>query len=384
MFERFGLYVHIPYCRTHCPYCDFNVKAGTSWPESRYVDALVSELEDYAARPPFRGKRLETVFIGGGTPSLFSADSVDRLLAAAKRSFDVAPEAEISLEANPETVSLESLVGYRRAGVNRISFGIESFHPHVLKRLGRLQTAPQTLEAVPLARRAAFTNVSADLIFAVPGETLDEWQADVDRVIAFAPDHVSAYGLTYERGTPFFELKQRGSLVAVDEDVEAAMFEDARARLGAAGYRGYEVSNFAKPGFESRHNLNYWRAGAYLGVGAGAHSHEPLESGARRWSNEKDPDAYVARVVRSGSAVADDETLGCRAAAGEFAFLHLRTTEGLAEAAFSARFGMSVDEAFPETERLIAEGLLERPVAGRIALTRRGLLVADDVFTTFV
>ena len=384
MFERFGLYVHIPYCRLHCPYCDFNVRAGASWPESRYVDALIAEIAHFAAAPPFRGKTVETIFLGGGTPSLFSADSVRRLLVATNAAFDVAADAEISLEANPESVSRASLVGYREAGVNRVSFGIESFHPHLLKRLGRLQTSPQTSEAVPLAFAAGFSNVSIDLMFAIPGETLDEWHADLERAIDFAPAHVSAYGLTYEPGTPFSDLKEAGRLVAADEELEAAMFEAARERLGAAGYRAYEVSNFAQAGFESRHNLNYWRAGAYLGVGAGAHSHEPLESGARRWSNEKDPDAYVERVARSGFAVATEETLGLQTAAGEFVFLHLRTTEGLAEQEFSARFGMRVEEAFPDTARLIAYGLLERRVAGRLALSARGLLVADDVFTTFV
>ena len=384
MFDRFGLYVHIPYCRSRCPYCDFNVRAGSSWPEARYVGALVAELEHYATRPPFEGKRLETVFLGGGTPSLFSVESVDRLLAAVRRALPLTDGAEISLEATPESVCFDTLAGYRRAGVNRLSFGIESFHPHLLKRLGRLQTVSQTLEAVPLARAARFDNVSIDLMFGVPGESLDDWQADLERAITFAPEHVSAYGLTYEDGTAFFELRRAGRLVALEEDLEAAMFEEARERLAAGGYRAYEVSNFARPGFESRHNLNYWLAGAYLGLGAGAHSHEPRAGGARRWSNEKDPDAYVIRAHASGEAVADEEMLDRRAAAGEFVFLHLRMSDGLAEGAFSSRFGTSLEDLFPETERLVADGLLERPTVGRIALSRRGLLVADEVFSHFV
>jgi oxygen-independent coproporphyrinogen-3 oxidase len=384
MFDGFGLYVHIPYCRSRCPYCDFNVRAGSSWPEARYVGALVAELEHYASRPPFHEKRLETVFLGGGTPSLFSVESVDRLLAAVRRAFEVTDGAEISLEATPESVSAETLAGYRRAGVNRLSLGIESFHPHLLKRLGRLQTLPQTLEAVPVARAAGFANVSIDLMFGVPGESLDDWRADLERAIQSSPEHVSAYGLTYENGTAFFELRRTGKLVALEEDLEAAMFEEARERLAAGGYRGYEVSNFARPGFESRHNLNYWRAGAYLGLGAGAHSHEPRDGGARRWWNEKDPDAYVARAHESGEAVADRELLDRRAASGEFVFLHLRMSEGLAEAAFFSRFGTRIEDSFPETERLVADGLLERPAAGRLALSRRGLLVADAVFSHFV
>ena len=382
--DGFGLYVHIPYCRTKCPYCDFNVRAGAWWPESRYVDALVAELAHYAARAPFAGQRLDTVFFGGGTPSLFSVASIERVLGAACESFPRAAEIEVSLEANPDSVSLEALAGYRQAGVNRLSFGIESFQPHVLKQLGRLQTAAQTLAAVPLARAAGFDNVSVDLMFAVPGQSLGDWRDDLDRAVADAPAHLSAYNLTYEEGTPFFELRRTGRIVAVDDDVEGSMFEEARDRLGAAGYPAYEVSNFARPGFESRHNLNYWHAGAYLGIGAGSHSHEPRGARARRWSNEREPLTYVGRVAAQGEAVVGDETLDVPAAGGEFVFLHLRTSDGLPEDRFVDRFDRSVEELFPQIVRMFDEGLLERPRPGRIALTRRGLLVADSVFASFL
>ncbi len=385
MFDGFGLYVHIPYCRTKCPYCDFNVVAAARWPERRYTDALAAEIAHYAGSPPFAGKRIDTVFFGGGTPSLFSPASIERVLRDADRAFGIASGAEVSLEATPETAGAERLGGYRASGVTRLSFGIESFHPHLLKRLGRLQTAAETRLAVPAARAAGFDNVSLDLMFAIPGQSLDDWRSDLDTAIAMRPDHLSAYNLTYEEGTPFFDLRRAGRLEALDDETEAAMFDEARSRLGAAGYRPYEVSNFTLPGFEARHNLNYWRGGAYLGIGAGAHSHEPLPRGARRWSNERDPEVYARRALSAGGgAVAAQETIDLAAAAAEYAFLGLRTAEGLGEEAFRARFGTSLEDLFPDTHRMLGDGLLERTAGGRIALTRRGLLVADSVFASFL
>jgi oxygen-independent coproporphyrinogen-3 oxidase len=384
VFDRFGLYVHVPYCRTHCPYCDFNVVVTARWPERHYTDALVAELRQHAQSPPFRDKRLASIFFGGGTPSLFTPDAIGRVIREAKSLFPTADDAEVSLEANPETVSAESLAGYRRAGINRISFGIESFRPVLLKRLARLQTAAETTLAVPMARAAGFDNVAIDLMFAIPGQSLADWREDLDKATAQRPEHVSAYNLTYEEGTPFFELRRRGRLVALDDDLEAAMFEEARARLGRAGYRAYEVSNFALPGFESRHNLNYWQAGAYLGIGAGAHSHAPLGRRARRWSNERDPEEYVRRISSARDAVVSREVVEPQSAAGEYVFLHLRTTEGLAEEGFRTRFGATLEETFPELRRMLTAELLERTAQDRIALTRRGLLVADSVFASFL
>jgi len=384
VFDGFGLYVHIPYCRTKCPYCDFNVRAGPTWPEDRYVDALIAEIRHRTARAPFTGKRLETIFLGGGTPSLFSATSIGRVVSSARDGFATSPDVEVSLEANPESAAAGLLEGYRSAGVNRLSFGIESFQPHVLKQLGRLQTAAETQTAVARARSAGFDNVSIDLIFAVPGQSFDDWRDDLDRAVAERPDHSSAYNLTYEEGTPFFDMRRDARIVAVDDDIEAAMFEESRDRLARAGYEAYEVSNFARPGFESRHNLNYWRVGAYLGIGAGAHSHEPRGTAARRWSNERDPLAYVARIAARGEAVAADEILDARAASGEYVFLHLRTTTGLPEEGFARRFGVRVEEAFPDIARMFDDGLIERRRAGWITLTRRGLMLADSVFASFL
>jgi oxygen-independent coproporphyrinogen-3 oxidase len=221
-------------------------------------------------------------------------------------------------------------------------------------------------------------------MFAVPGETLADWRADLDTAIGYRPEHVSAYGLTFEDGTPFSKMKRTGRIAPLAEEVEEAMFEATRSRLAEAGYLAYEISNFARPGFESRHNLNYWRAGAYLGIGAGAHSHAPCGAGARRWWNEKDSAAYLSRVFAGGDAVAAEEALEPRTAAGEFAFLHLRTAAGLSEERFRARFGSSLDDTFPSASELLGAGLLERSSSGALRLTARGILLADSVCASFV
>jgi oxygen-independent coproporphyrinogen-3 oxidase len=384
MERRFGLYVHIPYCRTKCPYCDFNSHAAASWPERRYADALAAELARHAGVEPWRGGRVETIFFGGGTPSLFSPETIGRVLDAVAARFDVAPGAEVTLEANPGTVTAGKLAGFRAAGIGRVSFGIQSFHPHLLKLLGRLHTVDDTRRAVPLAREAGFEEVSVDLIFAVPGQTLDEWRADLDTAIAFRPEHVSAYNLTYEEGTPFFAMRRDGRLRPLDDEIEAAMFLEARERLGRAGYRAYEVSNFALPGHEARHNLNYWHAGAYLGIGAGAVSSHPVAGGGgRRWTNEKDPARYMSRALRDGDAATEVDAIDGRQSRGEFAFLNLRLADGFTEAAFRERFGVDVEEVFPNLEDVVGPGLVDRR-DGRLALTPRGLLVGDSVFATFL
>ncbi len=384
MADGFGLYVHVPYCRTKCPYCDFNVEAGARWPEQRYVAALVAELAHWAARPPFAGRAIETIFLGGGTPSLFEPASIAEILRVAGERFAISPAAEISLEANPENAAVERLRGYRGSGVNRLSFGVQSFDPKLLKTLGRASTVGETRTCVAAARDAGFANVSVDLIFAVPGQTLAGWREDLESAIALRPDHVSAYNLTYEDGTPLTALRDAGRIEALPDETEAAMFEAARQLLPGAGYLPYEISNFARPGFESRHNVNYWRTGAYLGIGAGSHSHEPRGDRARRWWNERDSDRYARRVAATGEAIAGEELLEPRAVATEFTFLRLRTAAGLDPADFERRFGAPLAATFPGLEGVVEEGWLERGPAGVLRLSRTGLPVADGVLARFL
>ena len=268
----FSLYLHIPYCQSKCPYCDFNSHAVASWPEDDYVRALVAEIERRAGEAPWTGRRLKTIFFGGGTPSLFRPESIAAVLAAAERNFGLERGAEVTLEANPGTVDAAKLGGMRAAGINRISFGAQSFNDERLKFLGRIHGAAETREAARLAHRAGFERLNLDLIFAVPGQTIDETLNDIAEAAALGPDHISAYNLTFEEGTAFFTEMKRGRIRPIDSDRQAEFYAAVREELPRRGYKMYEISNYAPPGHEARHNLSYWRLESYLGLGAGAHS----------------------------------------------------------------------------------------------------------------
>jgi len=381
--EPFALYVHVPYCRHVCPYCDFNVQAAREAPETDYTAALLTELEAHAAGGDFAGRAVKTVYVGGGTPSLFSPAAIGALLDAVARRFGLVPGAEITLEANPGTVDLGRLAGYRAAGVNRLSLGAQSFAAHHLRTLGRDHTPADTVAAVEVARGAGLENVSLDLIFGAPGGTVAEWEQDLRAAIALAPAHVSAYALTYEEGTPFHAWRDAGRLVPVAEDDEAAMADAAVALLGRAGYRRYEISSFAQPGREARHNLAYWDGSDYLGVGAGAHSFSRAPAPGRRWVNERLPARYVSAAATRRPPIATEEQLTHSQARAEFCFCGLRQTAGIDLDAFHRRFGVPLEHAFPHVAGLTADNLIER-AAGRLRLTARGLRYADSVAATFV
>ena len=377
-----SLYLHIPYCQAKCGYCDFNSYAAAAWPEDAYADALLAELDVHLAAAPWRNTTLRTIFFGGGTPSLFRPETIARLLDGIAARWPLAGDAEITLEANPGTVERARLAGFRAAGVNRVSFGVQSFRPALLRTLDRIHSADDAFAAFAAARAAGFDNVNLDLIFAVPGESRDDWAADVAQMIALAPEHISAYNLTYEPGTPFHTLRARGALTPLGEDDELWMYQHARAAFAAAGYGQYEISNFARPGREARHNCSYWRGIDYLGLGAGAHSYRGSPAYGARWSNERLPERYIARAG-SGDAVAMRETLSFDTAASEFMFLGLRELRGVDPAAFAARFGDTIAHVHPEVDGFTRDGLLvERD--GRLALSEHGLLVADAVFAAFV
>lgn len=378
----FSLYIHIPYCLVKCPYCDFNAYGVRKWPEEHYVEALCAELRHYASEAPWRGETVETMYFGGGTPSLFAPSSIGRFLRLVGELFPVAPQAEITLEADPASVTLEALAGFRDIGVTRLSFGVQSFQPALLKTLGRLHLAEDGPRVLAWAREVGFTNLNLDLIFGVPGQTLALLEADLTQTFAAEPDHISLYNLTYEEGTPFFRMKQKGQLQPIEEDEEVAMFSLIRERCLAQGYRHYEISNFARPGFTSRHNANYWKGGSYLGLGAGAHSFTNTPAWGRRWSNERRPQTYIQQALENGRARSTEETLTRSQARGEFLFLNLRQLDGVALAAFMERFGASLFHEFPHVRDFLAEGLLHEHTE-RIALTPKGLLVADTIFASF-
>jgi putative oxygen-independent coproporphyrinogen III oxidase len=378
----FSLYVHIPYCLVKCPYCDFNAYGVRKWPEEQYIDALSAELRHYAAQAPWQGETVETIYFGGGTPSLFTPSSIGRFLHLVADLFPLAPHPEVTLEADPASATLDSLIGFREVGVNRLSFGVQSFQDHLLKTLGRLHTGEDGLRVLAWAKAAQFSRVNMDLIFGAPGQTLASLEEDLSHAFACAPDHISLYNLTYEEGTPFFTKKKNGQLHPIDEDEEVAMYALIRERCLSQGYRHYEISNFARPGCASRHNSNYWKGGSYLGLGAGAHSFVHTPGWGRRWSNERNPKMYIQQALANGQTRSFDETLTRVQARGEFLFLHLRQLAGLEFDVFMNRFGSSLMDEFPHVRDLTAEGLLSEDPQ-RIALTPKGLLIADSIFASF-
>ena len=384
-----SVYLHIPWCLSRCPYCDFNTYAAHEWPEEDYAAALATELAWFRARPPFDDVTVDTVFLGGGTPSLFAPRTIARLLGELRRHFPVADDLEVTLEANPGTIDQDRLARLREAGVNRLSIGIQSFRPRLLEVLGRRHSVDDSGAALAEARAAGFENLSLDLMYATPTQTLDELEADLREAISVGPEHVSAYALIYEPGTPLTRDLQAGRVERASDEIEAAMFETVRARLAAAGYAAYEISNHAQPGREARHNQAYWRGGPYLGLGAGAHSFAPsaapMQTDAEfgvRWQNVRDPARYRAAVEQDGHAVDESEALTRAQALGEHCWLGLRETRGISPADFQDRFGASLAETFPHVAGLQHDGLLEMRDE-RLVLSRRGLLVADTVFASF-
>lgn len=372
-----ALYLHIPYCLSRCHYCDFNTYV-LDGPQSRdYVRALAAEIRHQggALEEP---RRVETIFFGGGTPSLLPAEDLCALLEACRAAFSVAAEVEITLEANPETVTAEAFTVLRRAGFNRVSLGVQALHPGLLQVLGRTHTPGRATEAFAAVRAAGFRNVNLDVMFGLPGQSLRDWRETLEGIVRLAPEHLSTYGLTIEEGTFFGRLHRQGGLRLPPEGLHLAMYREALRSLPAAGYRRYEISNFARPGFECRHNLTYWRQGEYVGLGAGAHGY----LGGVRYSNERLPAAYIAAVTRQGTAVATREQPSPHEQAEEALMLGLRLADGLDLAAFAARFGLPAPPLPPLDPGVLARlegvGLIETE-GGLLRLTEAGLAVSDAV-----
>ncbi len=384
--EPFSLYIHIPYCVSKCPYCDFNVHVVPKIPEKEYSRALLNELDFYARSEDWWGRGLKSIYFGGGTPSTFSPSSVEKMIEKAASVFPFEEDIEISLEANPGREDSANFPGYRSSGVNRISIGVQSFQSHLLKFLGRLHSPDETRGALRMVTQAGFSNFNLDLIYGSPGQSLSDLRADLAEALSFQPPHLYAYNLTIEEGTPFHRQYQAGRLRPLDEETEVAMTELIEETLSKAGLERYEISNYARAGFHSRHNLNYWQGGDYLGIGAGAHSFlRKQENGVfgYRWHNERHPGRYMEKVRRTGEVVVEREDADLTKAAGEFMFLGLRTMRGVSVDEFSLRFGKNPQEFYPQIGDLLEGGLMEEK-AERLRLTRRGFLVANSIFVNFV
>ncbi len=381
--KRLSLYIHIPFCVKKCAYCDFASSADSGIPLDEYGAGVIREMELRAASLG-GSMTAETLYLGGGTPSLLPPELVARFVRTAVECYGLVPDGEITLEANPGTVTGESLAGFRAAGANRISLGIQSFDDRMLATLGRVHTAREAVDAVAGARSAGFDNLSLDLIHSLPGQTPDAWREELRQGVALGPEHISAYGLTLEEGTPLQRLWEVGGVALPDEEAGALMFRMTTDILGEAGYEQYEISSFARPGRRSRHNQVYWRRDPYLGFGAAAHSFLATPSFGRRWHNPHDPLEYLHFLAAGGLPPEGCGELSREDAMAETFFLGLRTTDGVDMERFRETFGESVGEVYgPEIESLLATGLLQRR-GSRLAIPVPLLILSNQIIVKFV
>ncbi|MDE0355699.1 MAG: radical SAM family heme chaperone HemW [Deltaproteobacteria bacterium] len=385
MPESFSLYVHIPYCVSKCPYCDFNSHVAARIPEHEYTQALLQELRHYSGSEAWANRSIKTVFFGGGTPSTFEGASVGAMLDEAAKLFGFDEPMEITLEANPGAVDAGRFRDYRACGVNRISIGAQSFDAKLLQFLGRVHSAEETRQALRSVRAAGFDNFSLDLIYGIPGQIVDGVSRDLSEALEHDPPHLSAYNLTIEEGTPFHARYRQGLLKPLDEEVEIEMADRVQSTLADAGLERYEISNYARLGLESRHNVNYWQGGDYLGIGAGAHSYHrgPDDPLGERWQNERLPTGYMRLTGESGQAVTERKRPERRQAMAEHLFTGLRMIGGVSVPGFCSRFGTKPEDAFPDIAGWLSEELLVED-GRRLRFAPRGLLLANELFVRLV
>ncbi|HTY11942.1 MAG TPA: radical SAM family heme chaperone HemW [Bacteroidota bacterium] len=372
-----SLYLHIPYCEKKCLYCDFYSIENMESME-RFLGALEKEITEAGAE--YAGKEsFETIFFGGGTPSLLAPSALERILLRLHSSFRIDPDAEVTVETNPGTADLEKLRAYRSLGVNRLSIGIQSFHPDELKFLSRIHTAGEAADCVENAYRAGFENLNVDLIFSLPKQTLDRWKENLQRAAALQPKHISAYSLIVEEHTPLYAMVQEGRVKPLSEKRDSAMYETTLEMMANFGFEQYEVSNFARPGFSCRHNKNYWNHSNYLGFGPSAHSFwKDRQTGGRRWWNARSIAQYCDAVQKGASAAAGSEVVDKEKMFSEAVFLGLRTGE-LSVTTLQQLYGIDMLEARGEKLKLYSDEQLLRIDNRRIALTRKGFMVCDAI-----
>lgn len=376
--DRIGLYIHIPFCRQKCLYCDFPSWAGKEGQMQAYVDALTKELRNRGNL--YQGKQVVSVFFGGGTPTVLEIPMLKQLMQAVFAHWNVAADAEITAEANPGTLGQEMAEALREMGFNRLSMGVQAWQNRLLKELGRIHTIETFLENYQAVRAAGFANVNTDLMFALPQQTLADWQETVRGMVALQPEHISAYSLILEEGTPFFDRYEKGELEPAAEELDREMYHWAVDYLAENGYEQYEISNFAKKSRQSCHNRIYWQAEEYLGMGLGAHSYMEGE----RFHNPYDLQTYIVADGVVSLLKEEVETITEEDALAEFMFLGLRLTEGVTFERFRRRFGREMMDVYGEqVTDLVAKGLLEQDEIG-IRLTKRGIDVSNVVFEQFL
>ncbi|MCI9402441.1 MAG: radical SAM family heme chaperone HemW [Oscillospiraceae bacterium] len=371
MAEKLGIYIHIPFCKAKCDYCDFYSLPEREGTMDDYLKALIAHIKETA--PLAKGWQVDTVYIGGGTPSFFGAKRLSALLGEVKKRFNVARDAEITCEANPESVDLKFLKTVRRAGVNRLSLGMQSACDAELHAVHRLHDFSQVVQAVQWARKVKLKNISLDLIYGLPGQDMQTWQKSVEAALSLEPEHLSCYGLKVEPGTPLDGRVMRGEVLP-DDDTQADMYLWTVERLQKAGYPQYEISNFARPGFQSRHNLKYWMSRPYIGFGPGAHS----DFGGRRYSFVRDLDKYIMGILNGGRVIDEDQLIPHRERGGEYLMLRLRTVRGIEEWEYRREFSMNFDPLEQKLEEYEHQGWAAKKDR-RWHLTPKGFLVSNQL-----
>ena len=378
--QALTIYVHIPFCIQKCGYCDFNAYLYRRDAAQTYLTALRREIVHTAAEQPWMSYSVPSVYFGGGTPSTLAPTDLISLLNLIRNSFPVSADAEITLEADPGTIDLAGLEALRAGGFNRISIGVQAFDDGLLHRLDRLHSAADARCVLVWARRAGFMDLNLDLMFGLPGQSLPAWERSLHEAIAFVPTHISVYGLTIEERTPFYRRQQLGKLTLPDEEVQVAMFERADQVLTTAGYMHYEISNYALPGWRSRHNLHYWQHGEYLGFGAGAHAYL---HGYRR-ENERLPGRYIRAIAAGGSAAGVPELIDRTRRLHEGLMVGLRLREGIDLEAFAHAYGVHLASAYAEPIAELIDSGHMLYIDGHLRLTDRGRLVTDAVLARLV
>ena len=371
MGEKLGVYIHIPFCKAKCDYCDFYSLPDREGTMDDYLKALTAHIRETA--PLCKGWQVDTVYIGGGTPSFFGAKRMVALLKEVRRRFDVTRDAEITCEANPESADRAFLTAVRRGGVNRLSLGMQSACDGELKAVHRLHNFEQVTRAVAAARKAKIKNLSLDLIYGLPGQTMGSWQKSLESALALKPQHLSCYGLKVELGTPLDGRVTRGEVLP-DDDMQADMYLWTVERLRQKGYAQYEISNFAQPGFQSRHNLKYWMGKPYVGFGPGAHS----DFGGRRYSFVRDLDKYIAGILNGGAVIDGSDLIPRRERGGEYLMLRLRTIRGIEEWEYRREFSMNFDPLEQKLEEYERQGWAVKKDR-RWHLTPQGFLVSNQL-----
>ncbi len=377
-----GIYIHIPFCKSRCSYCDFATDVyKDNQRVERYVDALISEITRFECATLQNLDKIDTIYFGGGTPSLLTPAQLERIISAIHGTFSVPGSAEFTLEMNPATVSLNDLKAFRSLGVNRASFGVQTFNDRALKILARGHSANDARKTFELLRRAKFENISFDLIGGLPSQTLDDWGRNLSEALAMQPEHLSLYLLEIHKGTPLAEQIRAKRQPMPDENLAGEMYRFMVEKVAASALRQYEISNFSIPGFESNHNKKYWLCEPVLGFGVSAHS---FDGKASRWSNERDTDLYISRIEDGKTPVTENNELTLEQLSSEVAFLSLRLNKGLNLREYELRFGIDLKAKFGEELERFEELEMVEFENGFLKLTQKGFVFSNEVFSIFV